>query len=169
MKRVHLLRHAKSSWKAADLSDVERPLAGRGRRAADAIARHVAEEGIEPDLVLCSPARRTVETLERIRPALGASAVQIEPELYGADAGSLLGRLRRVSDDVESVMVVGHNPAMQELALGLARPGALASEIAAKYPTGALATLEAPIDGWGALERGGAALIGFTRPRDLER
>jgi phosphohistidine phosphatase len=73
MKRLYLLRHAKSSWKDASLPDHDRPLAGRGRRAAKAIARHLRDQGIEPELVLCSSARRARETFERIEPALGGA------------------------------------------------------------------------------------------------
>src|SRR4051794_26437716 len=122
MKRLYLLRHAKSSWKDPGLADHDRPLAGRGRRAAKAVARHLREQGIDPELVLCSTARRARETLERLEPALGRGAVRVEPVLYGADAGALLEHLRGVSDAVGSVLVIGHNPGLQRLALGLARP-----------------------------------------------
>jgi phosphohistidine phosphatase len=110
MKRLYLLRHAKSSWKDTSLPDHDRPLAGRGRRAAKAIARHMREQGIEPDLVLCSSARRARETLDRMEPAVGTPAVRVEPDLYAASARALLERLRSVLDTVESVMLIGHNP-----------------------------------------------------------
>src|SRR5262245_6241843 len=116
MKHLYLLRHAKSSWKDTSLPDHDRPLAGRGRRAAKAIAGHLREQGIEPELVLCSTARRARETLERIEPALGASALCLEDELYAAGAPALLERLRSVPDPVGSVMLIGHNPALEELA-----------------------------------------------------
>src|SRR5919198_777243 len=100
-RRLHLLRHAKSSWK-----DPDRPLARRGRRAADAIARHMRDEAIAPELVLCSTARRARETCEGIGPALGAAPVRYEPELYGASAATLLERVRSLPDDVESVLLI---------------------------------------------------------------
>ena len=75
MKRLYLLRHAKSSWKDTSLPDHDRPLAGRGRRAAKAIARHMQDHGIERELVLCATAQRARETLDRIEPALGTPAV----------------------------------------------------------------------------------------------
>src|SRR5262245_41814146 len=112
MKRLYLLRHAKSSWKDVSLSDHDRPLAGRGRRASKAMARHLRDRGIEPDLVLCSTARRARETLDRIAPALGTTAIEIEPGLYGASAHGLLERLHGVQDEIESVMLIGHNPGM---------------------------------------------------------
>jgi phosphohistidine phosphatase len=169
MKYIYLLRHAKSSWKDPGASDHDRPLAGRGRRAAKTIARHMREEGIDPDLVLCSTARRARETLQRIEPALGTRRVGVERELYAATAETLLARLRRVPDSVGSVILIGHNPAMQQLALGLARPGPERRELEAKYPTAALATLAFPGTAWRALDRGMADLVGFVRPRDLGR
>jgi phosphohistidine phosphatase len=168
MKRLYLLRHAKSSWKDTSLPDRDRPLAGRGRRAAKAIARHLREHGIEPELVLCSGAQRARETLERIEPALGAAAVRVEEDLYGATAMALLERLRSVPDTVESVMLIGHNPALQDLALDLARASPNADELAAKYPTAALATLELSTRSWQELDQGTAELIALVRPRDLE-
>jgi len=168
MKRLYLLRHAKSSWKDSGLADHDRPLAGRGRRAAKAIARHIRERHIAPEMVLCSTARRARETLERIEPALGTAAVHVEPGLYGAGAEALLERLSSVPDAVGSVLLIGHNPALQELALHLARPGPELRELEAKYPTGALATLAFEGARWRDLDRGQAELVALVRPRDLD-
>jgi phosphohistidine phosphatase len=165
MRFVYLLRHAKSSWKTG-ASDHERPLAGRGRRAAKAISRHLREQGIEPELVLCSTARRARETLERIEPALGTPAVRFERDLYGASAEALLERLRGVPDEVGSVMLIGHNPGLQLLALDLARSGA--RELEEKFPTAGLATLAFAGASWDELAPGAAELAGVVRPRDLE-
>jgi phosphohistidine phosphatase len=168
MKRLYLLRHAKSSWKDTSLPDHDRPLNGRGRRAAKAMARHMREHGIEPELVLCSTARRARETLERIEPGLDTRAVHLEPDLYAASAHALLERLRGVPDTVESVLLIGHNPGLQDLALELARPGSAADELAEKYPTAALATLAFEASTWRELDRGTAELVELVRPRDLE-
>ena len=168
-RRLYLLRHAKSSWKDADLADHDRPLAGRGRRAADAIADHMRDEAIAPELVLCSTAHRARETYERIRPALGAAPVRYEPGLYGASATSLLERLRGLPDHVASVLLIGHNPAIEELALTIARPSPRRRDLEVKFPTGALATLAAPFPSWRSVDDESAELIGFVRPRDLER
>jgi phosphohistidine phosphatase len=165
-KRLYLLRHAKSSCKEPGLADQDRPLARRGRRAAKAIGRHLREQGVEPELVLCSTARRARETLEGIEPALGRGAIRVEPELYGAGAADLLARLREIAARVRSVMVIGHNPGLEQLALLLARHGPRVQEL--EFPTGALATLAFRGDGWAALDRGTAELIEFIRPRDLE-
>lgn len=169
MKRLYLLRHAKSSWKALDVPDHDRALAPRGRRAATAIAGHLREQGIEPELVLCSTARRARETFERIEPALGTPVVRFEPELYGASAGTLLDQLHGVGNAVGSVMLIGHNPGLQLLALDLARPAPRVRELEAKYPTAGLATLAFPATSWRALARGTAELVGFVLPRKLER
>ena len=109
------------------------------------------------------------ETLQRIEPALGTRTVDVDRELYAATAETLLARLRRIPDRVGSVILIGHNPGMQELALDLARPGPERHELAARYPTAALATLAFPGTAWRALDRGTADLVGFVRPRDLER
>jgi phosphohistidine phosphatase len=169
MKRVYLLRHAKSSWKEPSLADRERPLAPRGRRAAKAIARHLRAQAIDPDLVLCSPARRARETLERIEGVFERGAVRVEPALYEATPDALLELLRGTPATAGSVLVIGHNPSLQELALTLARPSARRQELAGKFPTAALATLELAATGWQHIEPGGADLTAFVRPRDLER
>jgi phosphohistidine phosphatase len=166
VKRLYLLRHAKSSWKQPELADRDRPLAGRGRRAAKAIGRHLREAGIDPELVLCSPARRARETLERIEPALGRGAVRVEPALYGASAGELLTLLREVPDAVGSVMLIGHNPAMAGLALDLAGRGSDLARLEQKFPTAALATLQFA-GSWRELKDGGAELVGFVTPKEL--
>jgi phosphohistidine phosphatase len=167
-KRLYLLRHAKSSWKQQGLADHDRPLARRGRRAAKAISRHLREQGVEPELVLCSTARRARETLEGIEPALGRGKVRVEPELYGARPAELLARLHEVAPRVRSVMVIGHNPGVEQLALLLARDGPRVGDLETKFPTGALATLSFSGPGWPALDRDTAELIEFVRPRDLE-
>ena len=121
MHTLYLLRHAKSSWSDPTLPDEERPLAPRGRRDAKRVAEHLVQLGIEPELVLCSSARRTRETLELIRPALDATtSVALEAELYAATADTLLEHLRAVPDGVASVLLIGHNPGLQDLALLLA-------------------------------------------------
>ena len=167
MKRLYLLRHGKSSWKDTGPRDHDRPLAIRGRRAAEAIARHVRDYDLEPELVLCSTARRARETLDRIQPALGAPTVELEDDLYAASADALLQRLRRVPDTLASVMLIGHNPGLQELALDLARPAPAVSELARKFPTAALATLEFRASTWQELDHETGEIVALVRPRDL--
>jgi len=124
------------------------------------MAAHLRQSGADVSLVLCSSARRALQTLELVAPP---GEVQIEDELYGASADRLLARLARVPDAHNAVMLIGHNPAMQELAAGLAPGNGLAEQ---KFPTGALATL-AFTGRWRGLEWGAAELTEFVRPRDL--
>jgi len=168
VKRLYVLRHAKSSWKDASLADHDRPLAGRGRRAAKAMARYVRDAGIAPELVLCSTALRARQTLERLEPALGKRSTRVEAELYGAGPRALLERVHAVPDPVEAVLVIGHNPGLQELVLDLARPAAARREVEIKFPTCGLAALECPATRWPDVRAGEAELVAFVRPRDLE-
>ena len=168
-KHLFVLRHAKSSWDDPGLDDRERPLAPRGRRAVKVLAEHFEADGIAPALILCSSSRRTRETFEGL--GLGGEAL-IEDELYAASPAHLLERLQRIPDEVESVMVIGHNPAMQVLVLRLAGVGrdelngSQLPEVQRKFPTGACATLT--FDGaWSALRSGDARLEAFVRPKQL--
>jgi phosphohistidine phosphatase len=168
-KHLFVLRHAKSSWDDPGLDDRERPLAPRGQRALQLLADHVRVTGIRPAQVLCSPARRTRETLAGVAP--GGDQL-IEPELYGASGSELLDRLRQIPDEISSVMVIGHNPAMQMLVLKLAGGNDPApdndrlADVRRKFPTGALATLEFDC-AWSKLAPGRARLAALVRPKDL--
>jgi phosphohistidine phosphatase len=166
MKQLLLLRHAKSSWDEPGLADLERPLARRGRRASELIAEHLRAQRIKPQLVLCSPSRRTRETLERI--GLDDSDQRIEDDLYAASAEELLGVLTGLADDIDSAMLIGHNPGIQDLALRLAGSSPEVTRLRRKFPTAALATLEFE-GGWHELAPGSAELVAFVRPKDLKR
>jgi len=168
-KQLFVLRHAKSSWEDPGLDDHERPLAPRGRRAVQLLAQHVRDTGIRPDLVLCSSSRRALETLEDLAPG---GEVVIEPEFYAASAAEITERLRRVPEGVKSVMVIGHNPALQTLVLRLVggnvarSSGSYIADVQRKFPTGALATLS--FDGaWSELTPGSAELAAYVRPKSL--
>ncbi|HSS09907.1 MAG TPA: histidine phosphatase family protein [Acidimicrobiales bacterium] len=167
---MYLLRHAKSSWDEPDLDDHDRPLAPRGRRAATRIGRHLRELGVQPDEVLCSTAKRARQTLELVRPFIDQDVpVHIEEGIYSADSARLLQRLRLVSPDVDAVMLIGHNPSIQELALTLVGPADnKGHRLAQKFPTAGLAALVAPIDEWAALGGGKASLDWFVAPRELD-
>jgi phosphohistidine phosphatase len=167
MLTLHLLRHAKSSWDDDTLADHERPLAPRGERDAHRVAEHLSASGVAPDLVLCSSSVRTRQTLELIRPALGDPPVEIDEALYAASAEGLLERLRSVPESAGCVLLVGHNPGLQDLALGLAAGGPRLAQMAAKFPTGAVATLAVQVASWSELDDGGAELTGFVVPKQL--
>lgn len=168
-RRLHLLRHAKSSWSDDTLADRDRRLSGRGRRACALLAAHFATEGIAPDLVLASPARRAMETVEGVSAALRPDTpIWTDERLYSADVHDLLGFIAEAPSEARSVLLVAHNPAIEDLAAQLLddRTSDAASSLLDKYPTGALATFEVDRD-WGTLVDGGTRLVSFVRPRDL--
>jgi phosphohistidine phosphatase len=170
VRTLYLLRHAKSSWADPTLPDRERPLAPRGRRDAKRVGEHLSRLATVPELVLCSSARRARETLEPLRSALGnTTSMLLEATLYAASADQLLDRLRAVPDGVASVLVIGHNPGLQDLALLLASAGADLERLEAKFPTAALATLALPKATWGQLSPADAVLDAFVVPKQLHR
>jgi phosphohistidine phosphatase len=145
-KTLYLVRHAKSDWEDPALADRDRPLAARGRKAASTLAGHIERSGISPALVLCSPARRTMDTLRLISGSFRDPVeILVEDELYGAPMGELLRRLRRVPAPTPSVMLIGHNPAIHELALTLLSTGA--SRGADRPLSGALRGADRPLSG----------------------
>ncbi|MBC8158863.1 MAG: histidine phosphatase family protein [Alphaproteobacteria bacterium] len=171
MKTIYLLRHAKSSWKDATLGDFDRPLNKRGKRAAKDMAVYLSGHNPRPDLVLCSAAKRTVSTLKMVQSEFTDDLpAVIDEALYHADASVWVRRLRALDKGIGAVMLVGHNPGMEELAHFLTGSGdeEAYSRMAVKYPTGALAVLQADIANWEEVERDGAQLLEFVSPRDLE-
>lgn len=161
-KRLLLLRHAKSSWDDPALADHDRPLADRGRKAAQKIGARLRRDQTPVSLVLCSSARRARETVELVAPP---GEIEVDDRLYGASAGELLGRLHEVPDDVGAVMLVGHNPALHDLAVDLL--GGDGDQVVGKFPTGALATLTFT-GSWQALAAGHSQLVAFLKPRELD-
>jgi len=150
------------------MEDVDRPLAPRGARAADRMRDYLDAERIRAELVLCSSALRTRETLGRILPGLGPElTVRIEPSVYSFEADQLLDRLRELPANVGSVMLIGHNPAMQELASLLAADGDRLDDLRKGFPTAALAELDVPVGSWDELTRGSGRLERFVVPREL--
>jgi phosphohistidine phosphatase len=166
--RLWLLRHAKSSWDDPGLDDRDRPLAPRGEQSADRMSDYLRSSGIRPEVVLCSSALRTRQTLARVLSALGPELeIHVEPGLYTFDAASLLERVRWIPDGI-SAMLIGHNPAMQELALRLAARGDKLDALAQKYPTGALAEVEFPSGPWLEIATTTGELTRFVVPRELD-
>jgi phosphohistidine phosphatase len=168
VKTVFLMRHAKSSWDDPQLADQDRPLTSRGRKAAARMGEYMRDADLRPSIVLCTSALRVRQTLELLRPALPEkTTVKVEPRLYSAGSKELLTRIRRLSPAATSVLVVGHNPAMQDLVLGLASKSPKLNAIRNKFPTAALAVLDAPIDEWRQLVPGQASLVHFVTPKGL--
>lgn len=168
VRRLHLLRHAKSSWDDRGLRDRDRPLAPRGQRATRRIASWAQKHDVRPQLVVSSSAVRARETLQGVLPGLGEPEIWIEVALYAASAETLLERVHALPDEAEEAMLVGHNPGLGDLLLLLAEPGELRERAEAKVPTGALATLEADIERWAELEPGSARIMSFVVPRQLK-
>ena len=132
------------------------------------MAKYIRRNKIRPGLVLCSPSLRTRQTLEAIESSLGSgSQIESESELYGASEEKLLQRLQALPESVDSVMLIGHNPGLHELALMLASRGVDLRRLEEKFPTGALATLVAEGEDWAALGPGDAELVDYVVPRDL--
>lgn len=150
------------------MDDFDRVLAPRGVEACARVQTHLASVDAPPELVLCSPATRAVQTLHGIFEAIPGAEVRLERYLYGATAGAVLRIVHGVEEDVSSVMVIGHNPGLEDLVLGLtgdATPGLLAL-VEDKFPTAALATLT--FDGpWRKLRWGVATLAGYVVPKEL--
>jgi phosphohistidine phosphatase len=171
MKTLYLLRHAKAVPGDAEGDDRARPLAERGDRASRAVGQWLADRRATPALVLCSSTVRTRQTLALVLPALTpAPQVLYEDGLYLADARVLLARLREVGAGTASLLLVGHNPGIQELAALLAEPttGRLARRLAEGMPTGALVAFEVP-GNWSALDRHRARLVDIVTPKELAR
>jgi len=168
MANLILMRHAKSDWTTDAPTDFERPLNGRGRRNAATMARWVAAELPHPNLIVSSPSERTRQTVFPVCESLAypPDDIRWEGSIYEGAPGSLLEALRAVPDDLETVMLVGHNPGMEVLTTHLC-----AAEIPTRagekaFPTAAVAYLHTDV-GWRELDRGRATLIKLVRPRDL--
>jgi phosphohistidine phosphatase len=170
VKTVLLLRHAKSAWDSPGLSDHDRPLNRRGEKAARGMAEYLVAQGPQPDLILCSTAVRARQTLAPLVDLLTpAPPISLEKGLYLASEDVLLARLRDLPPEVGTVLLIGHNDGIWQLAEVLAGHGKTNSLAALreKYPTGTLACLAAPTPRWPDLAVGSAELLAFVRPRDL--
>lgn len=168
MPELLILRHAKSDWGNSSLRDFDRPLNDRGREAAPAMGAVIAKKG-PIDMVLASPAQRVVETLEGVRTsAPDLPPTTFEPHLYGASVGEIVGLLGTHGGDAERLLLVGHNPGMHWLALGLSDGAAHPDRdrLAHKFPTAGLAHIAFEGD-WTELKEGSGRLLSFTRPKDL--
>lgn len=170
MKTLILMRHAKSAWDDPQHHDIERPLNARGRQAAPRMGAWLAAEDCRPDVVLCSAAKRTRETLDLMRPHLPERmVVEFVRALYLAAPREMLTELGKVPDTAESVMLIGHNPGMASLVDLLAGTGdekALAA-LHGKFPTAAVAVLDFDVTRWSDVGPGNGNLRAFMRPRDL--
>jgi phosphohistidine phosphatase len=170
MLTLSLLRHAKSSWDDSSLDDYERPLNKRGEAAAPRMGAFMAQHGLAPDLVLCSSAVRARQTLELVLPHLAdRPQVVYEDGFYLAAPSAMLARLQKVDAKARHVLIVGHDPGMQGLALELAGDGdpALLQALCAKFPTAGLAVIRFKGRMWSKIAPGTGRLEMFATPKSL--
>ncbi|MEE8272332.1 MAG: histidine phosphatase family protein [Alphaproteobacteria bacterium] len=170
MKTLYVLRHAKSSWADPDSADLDRPLAPRGERAAMVMGRYIAQQDMIPELILCSTARRAVETRAAVVgqwPAVPPT--EFDEALYLAGATGVIRRLARVDAAIGGMLVIGHNPDLHALTVGLAKvgPADLIDMVAGRFPTGAFAALTLPIERWDAISEAAGTLTDFVVPKML--
>jgi len=163
MKTLLLVRHAKSSWRHADLADHERPLNKRGKRDAPRMGRLLRDEGLTPDVILSSTAERAQKTAQAITETSGCKGgIELVEDLYHGGPSACITLLRRLPDRCERVAVVGHNPGIEDLLTVLTR----ADEM---LPTAAVAHVVLPVSQWRDLsETTEGTLVTVWRPRELE-
>ena len=176
MLTLTLLRHAKSSWDEPGLDDYDRPLSKRGKKAAPEMGAALAKMDLRPEVILCSGAVRARTTLDLVLPSFGTPLPQIvyDDALYLAAPETLLARLRRIrpsetGEVPRHVMLVGHNPGLEELAVLLISSGAFddTARLTEKFPTAAVAVLGFAGESWADIEPGTGRLQHFLTPRQL--
>jgi phosphohistidine phosphatase len=171
--RLLLLRHAKSDW-SGQAGDHDRPLSPRGRKAMPRVAAHMKRLGYQPHTVLCSTATRAEETLELLLAQIETPpSIHRNRALYLAEWPLLLAEIRAVEAGGSPLLVIGHNPGLEQLALALAlqpqspAERARTEKLAAKFPTAALAVLDFDIADWSEAKPGSGKLVDYVRPKDL--
>jgi len=172
MKTLTLLRHAKSSWDDPVMRDFDRPLNGKGRRAARAVGRHMRGLGLHFDHIVASPAVRVEETLAEVWSGYGETPeILWDRRVYMASPEALLELVQETPDAADRLLLVGHNPGLEELVLTLVPDrdeDDVRDQVELKYPTAALAELSLDVAHWADVTSGGAILARFVRPRDLD-
>lgn len=173
MLTLSLLRHAKSSWDDPELEDFDRPLGKRGRKAAPEMGKLLASMGLKPDLIICSGAVRARQTLELVLDEWPSPAPRViyDNAVYMALPEKLMERLRAgtSAEPARHVMIVGHNPGLEELAMLLAGsgPADARSRLATKFPTAAAAVISFDADRWDGVTPGSGRLEHFLTPKHL--
>ena len=171
MKTLTLLRHAKSGWNDPVARDFDRPLNAKGKRAAAIIGRHLRSIRADYDHVVASPAVRVGETLDEVVAGYGRTLAPVwDRRIYLASAATLLDVVQGLPGEAERVLMVGHNPGLEDLVLMLVPDSAdgLRDEVEEKYPTATIAELRFATDDWADVKAGRAELARFVRPRDLD-
>ena len=172
MKTLTLLRHAKSGWDDPVLRDFDRPLNGKGKRAAQLVGRNWRTSGLVFDHAVASPAVRVMETIEQVATGYGdALAPAWDRRIYLASATTLLDVVHELPAGADHVLLVGHNPGLEDLVLMLVPDSddqPLRDDVEAKFPTASTAQLRFDVTDWHDVAAGGARLALFVRPRDLD-
>ena len=172
MKRLTVLRHAKSSWAEPNRDDFDRPLNERGWKAARRMGRELKHRMIGFDLCLASPAARVRETLDGLSETYGdfEFPIRFEPQIYLADTATLLELMRGVADGVERLLLVGHNPGLERLVAMLARDDGkgLRDEVKHKFPTAALAVIELASGKWSEVGPASGKVVELIFPKELD-
>jgi phosphohistidine phosphatase len=162
MRSLYVLRHAKSSWEDTDLSDHERPLNDRGRRAAPLMGQEIARRGYRPDVIIASTAYRAAATAKLVKEAGGLEAdIRLDDRVYEAGPQTLAKVLSDLDGSVSSAMIVGHNPGIEGLIRYLTRD-------IVSMPTAGLAVISLEIENWSEIANETGRLIELVRPRDIE-
>ncbi len=173
MKTLGLFRHAKSDWHDARARDFDRPLNERGHRGAVLMGAHIRSEGTRWDRVIASPAVRVAQTIEHAAQAARSTVpVNWDRRIYLASSATLLDLLREQDGDPKAVLMIGHNPGLEDLIFDLVPDDGsspLRDIVEVKFPTASFAVLTAAIDRWVDLREGVARLIHLVRPRDLDQ
>lgn len=169
MKTLTLLRHAKSGWDDPVARDFDRPLNGKGRKAAARVGRHLKDEGLAFDSVVASPALRVQQTIAGVEDGYGRSLAPVwDKRIYMASLATLLDLVHSLDDGHGRVLLVGHNPGLEDLVLTLASASPYRDEVEIKYPTATLAELRFEVERWADVGEGKGELVRFTRPRELD-
>ena len=172
MKLLGLFRHAKSDWQDPRARDFDRPLNARGREGAAVMGRHIRDHGLRWDRIISSPAIRCAETIEIACQAAGRPvAVQWDRRIYLASSATLLDLLRAQDDSAKAVLMVGHNPGLEDLIFDLVPDDGtspLRDVVEIKFPTASYAVLKLDTASWADLKERCGRLVHLTRPRDLD-
>jgi phosphohistidine phosphatase len=172
VKLLGLFRHAKSDWHDPRARDFDRPLNSRGQRGAAIMGRHIRDHGVRWDRMIASPAIRCAETVEIAAEAAGRTvSANWDRRIYLASSATLLDLLREQAGDPKSILMVGHNPGLEDLVFDLVPDDGtspLRDAVEIKFPTASYAVLELDIDSWADLSDKCGKLVHLTRPRDLD-
>ena len=172
MKRLAVLRHAKSDWGDPGIDDFNRPLNARGWKSARRIGKEMKHRRMRFDFGLASPAARVRETIDGMTETYGEPQfpIRFEPRIYGASVETLVELVRAIPADAEAALVVGHNPGFERLVVELTKDDreGLRDRVAGKFPTAAMAVIELPAASWAAVEPGAGQVVELLLPKELD-